>query len=229
MKKVLLLFFSLVPSIIFCANHDHLLKAIQPYLPSNPIILEAGAHKGEDTERMAHFWPEGTIHAFEPSPDSFTELKKRTSPLSNVHRYPFALTDFVGTTPFYISTDNSGASSTLAPADWFTLYTFIKEPIMVKCTSLHDWAFEHSIKHIDFMWLDMEGNELTTLKNDPVLLKTVKVIFIELNNKEFRIGTPHYNTVKQWIEQQGFTSVKETRAYHKDEWWQSDVLFIRLN
>ena len=100
---------------------------------------------------------------------------------------------------------------------------------MVKCTSLHDWAFEHSIKHIDFMWLDMEGNELTTLKNDPVLLKTVKVIFIELNNKEFRIGTPHYNTVKQWIEQQGFTSVKETRAYHKDEWWQSDVLFIRLN
>ncbi len=211
------------------ANHNSVLNKVSRHIPSNPIILEAGGHIGEDTERMAQFWPGGIIHTFEPSPTSYAALEKKTGSLCNVFRYQYALTDYIGTADFYLSPDNPGASSILPPADWFTLYTFEKEPITVNCTTIDEWAAKQNVDHIDFMWLDMEGNELKALLASPKLLKTVKVIYIELNNKEFRTGTPHYSTVKRWLESQGFKSHGETRAYHKGEWWQSDVLFVKSN
>ncbi len=223
----------LILSSLFCfiainsADHFRILRQVSSYIPKNPIIFEAGAHIGEDTERMSGFWPEGTIYAFEPSPPSFEKLVDKTKNLPNVIRYNLALSDYIGETSFYICTDNPGASSTLPPEKWFNLYTFIKTPITVACSTINNWAKLSKVDHVDFMWLDMEGNELKALQQSGNILDTVKAIYIELNNKEFRTGTPHYNTVKQWLEKQGFTSLGETRAYHKGDWWQSDVLFVR--
>ncbi len=227
MKKALML------STLFCfiavnsADHFRVLRQVSNHIPKNPVIFEAGAHVGEDTERMSQFWPEGSIYAFEPSPPSFEKLVEKTKNLHNVTRYNLALSDYIGETSFYMCTDNPGASSTLPPADWFTLYKFIKTPITVACSTINEWATLSNIKHVDFMWLDMEGNELKALQHASKILNTVKVIYIELNNKEFRTGTPHYNTVRRWLEEQGFVSHGETRAYHKGDWWQSDVLFVR--
>ena len=49
-------------------------KYFLKFLPENPVILEAGAHKGKDTVEMAKLWPAGTIHAFEPVPSLFKKL-----------------------------------------------------------------------------------------------------------------------------------------------------------
>lgn len=49
---------------------------IAQFLPPNPIIIEAGAHIGRDTKKMARQWPNAHIHAFEPVPALFEILKK---------------------------------------------------------------------------------------------------------------------------------------------------------
>src|SRR5688500_2419194 len=67
-----------------------LLKKI---LPQNPIIIEAGAQFGEDTEWMSEFWPQGTIYAFEPSPVSFLELQKVAAKTNNIIAVPLALSN----------------------------------------------------------------------------------------------------------------------------------------
>ena len=36
-------------------------KYFLKFLPENPVILEAGAHKGKDTVEMARLWRGGTI------------------------------------------------------------------------------------------------------------------------------------------------------------------------
>ena len=57
---------------------NNLLPLISPLLPNNPIVVEAGAFNGADTKEISQFWPQGTIHAFEPVPEIFTKL-----PLTN--------------------------------------------------------------------------------------------------------------------------------------------------
>jgi precorrin-6B methylase 2 len=61
------------------------IAAIAAHLPPAPVIVEAGAHVGRDTVRMARVWPEGRIHAFEPLPNVFDTLLRNTKGLSNVH------------------------------------------------------------------------------------------------------------------------------------------------
>ena len=39
---------------------------IKKFLPENPIIVEAGAHNGSDTEEMARMWPDGKIETVLP-------------------------------------------------------------------------------------------------------------------------------------------------------------------
>ena len=63
---------------------------LQPILPENPVIVEAGSHFGEDTLWLARYWPRGLVHAFEPVPELFALTERHTSWIRNVRRYPFA-------------------------------------------------------------------------------------------------------------------------------------------
>ena len=55
MKYLLLSFFVSVEK---CAAVSGL-SYIAQFLPQNPIIIEAGAHRGTDTIAMSRHWPQG--------------------------------------------------------------------------------------------------------------------------------------------------------------------------
>ncbi len=55
------------------------ISIVAPFLPSNPYILEAGAHSGEDTVLFARNWPEARIFAFEPVPKFFGRIVRSLS------------------------------------------------------------------------------------------------------------------------------------------------------
>ena len=76
---------------------------IQQYIPEKPIIVEAGAFDGHETQRMLAVWPNATIHTFEPIPAVFKKLEANTAHLPNVHRYQIALSDTTGTFPLYVA------------------------------------------------------------------------------------------------------------------------------
>ena len=160
------------------------LELVKPYIPENPVILEAGGHYGEDTVKMIRFWPEATIYTFEPNPFAFDILKKITSSFPRIIISPLALYDYTGIVKFNIQqTENNDGASSILEAN-HVYYSDI--PISVACTTLDDWEKNHNFIAIDFMWLDMEGVELYVLKKGTNLLKNVKAIYTETNFTIFR-------------------------------------------
>ena len=69
--RILLLFLMAQANLIQTIGEAVPYALLKKILPANPVIIEAGAQFGEDTQWMSQFWPQGKIYAFEPSPESF--------------------------------------------------------------------------------------------------------------------------------------------------------------
>lgn len=214
----------------------HLLyQLIRDYLPDNPIIVEAGAFDGTDTQKTAAFWPAATIHAFEPVPEIFKLLQAHTAPLAHVHRHQVALSNTTGSATFHVSQKPSRAGkpfqagSLHAPHErlaWTdTQYT---HTISVPTITLDEWAHQNKIDHIDFIWLDAQGHELAILHGAPELLKTVKVIYTEVHFIQAYHGQPLADELIGWIEAQGFVQLAQDYTNQTD-WFFGNVVFVRTS
>lgn len=187
---------------------------IKQYIPTKPIIVEAGAFDGHETQRMLTVWPEATIHAFEPMPGAFAKFKENTLHLPNVHHYQIALSDTTGTSELYVAEkpDRPGmptqASSLLMPKERL-LHSPIQFPytISVPTITLDDWAQKYTIPHVDLLWLDMQGYELNALTAACAVLKTVSAIYTEVGFIENYAGQAQYPEVKTWLENKGFVMI----------------------
>lgn len=198
---------------------------IGKYLPQNPIILEAGAYIGNDTEEMAQLWPQSTIYAFEPIPDLFHELTQRTVGFANVKRFKIGLGTRTGTAKLYISSGISNASSSLLqPKEHLNAYptVYFDTVIEIPIITIDEWARANNIEKIDFLWLDLQGYEMEILKASPKIFGTVKVLYTEVNVKELYEGCGLYKDFRPWLESEGFKVVWEG-VDHQD----GNVLFVR--
>ncbi len=198
---------------------------IAQFLPKNPSILEAGAHIGRDTVKMSRLWPQGTIYAFEPVPELFKQLIENTKGYNNIHSFPIALSDKVGEATLHVSSGAStAASSLLEPYQYKVKRPEVQfTPFKVPTTTLDIWAQEQGINHIDFMWLDMQGHELTVLKASPKIFSTVKALLIEVSLTERFKKNPLYDDVRSWVEQHGFKAVQEDIPKHD----KINIFFVR--
>ncbi len=229
MKKTKIMIMSIIAQCSLLLSHGATVNLfiIKQYIPENPIILEAGAHHGEDTIKISQFWPLGTIYAFEPLPCSYIKLQKNVHTLTNVLCFPLALADKTCYADFYfdsIGTGDNGASSLYKPGKELQK-NYDKNPLRVPAITIDEWVHQYGISHIDFLWLDMEGAELAALKSSPKILETVSAIHIEVNFRKFWDGIPLYDEVKQWLNERHFMIAWQSL----DTNWQGNVLFVRNN
>jgi FkbM family methyltransferase len=163
------------------------LDILQPYLPNNSLIVEAGAFLGHDTIKMATRWPASAIHTFEPIPPVFEELVSRTALFPNITCYEQALSTVTGMLPFHVAykPTRTGwptqASSLHAPykrSEWSPIQ--FPHTIQVSAVTLPDWVHKHKIKEIDLLWLDLQGHELAVLQGAVDILSQVRVIHTEV-------------------------------------------------
>ncbi|OQA35895.1 MAG: 2-O-methyltransferase NoeI [Candidatus Dependentiae bacterium ADurb.Bin331] len=197
---------------------------IAQFLPTNPIILEAGAHKGKDTLALHAQWPAGTIYAFEPVPELYEILKTSTSHIPSIYSYHCALGDSIGTTILYkCSGKIDAASSLFKPGDYFLNKPVQFDPITVNIRTVDDWAAHESVHTINFMWLDLQGGELALLQNAQSILNTVNVIHTEVNLVQRYHSIPNYEEIKTFLSSFGFQVQAE--AFYKKTW--GNVLFVK--
>src|SRR5579885_2222 len=214
-------------------NKHTLLPLIKPYLPINPVIVEAGAFNGRDTKALTIFWPLATIYAFEPVPEIFAMLVENTKMIPTVHRYQYALSDNNGTATFYVaeSPKKPGqpyqAGSLLKPKERLKLSDIeYKKTTEVQTITLDTWATQFHIDRIDFLWLDMQGYELNVLKAAPHVLKQVTVIYTEVEFVQAYEGQYLYKEVKEWLEHEGFTMIARDFP-ETPTWFFGNALFVR--
>ena len=197
----------------------------------NLIILEAGAADGSDTLRFSRLLPNAIIYAFEPVEQNFEILQKTVEKQKNVITFKLALSDFNGNSLMNISnnanaSDNVASSSSLLnPKLHLDTYQHIafnqKEKVTVK--TIDTWALENNVDHVDVMWLDMQGAELKTLQASPNIMKTVKVIYTEVNFIELYEGCGLYEEYRDWLFSQGFKLKKKEFRWKE----QGNALFIK--
>jgi FkbM family methyltransferase len=211
------------------------INRVSQFLPTNPIVLEAGMHYGTDTLKMKAKWTGAKIYGCEPHPESFKKAYENTRLLKDVFVYPVALFDREGTEVFYMSQRNEGASSLFAdntdivkcpphmtPPDGLN---FRDVPTTVFCTTVDRWAEKNDIHQIDYIWLDTEGSELLILQNAMSILPKVKVISIECNFREYRKGISLFSDLFEFLTEQGFT----LDSICGNPEWQADAIFVRTN
>jgi 2-O-methyltransferase len=196
---------------------------IAPYLPPDPVILEAGACDGTDTARFAQRWPDGVVHAFEPVPELYAEAKLRTAHLPGVRLYPLALSGRPGPAVMHVAGpglgSTRGSSSLLVNLQ---LDLVRDRDIKVQAVTIADWAQAEGVDRIDFMWLDMEGMELSALKAAGPVFATVKAVCMEVTREERHAGTHLYGEVVAWMRDQGFRA-----AIDRVTLWFGNILFVR--
>ncbi len=214
---------------VFEEYKDHRLDLIQKLLPENPVVFEAGAFNGKDTVTFAERWPKGSIFSFEPNPTRFVEVTNRAARYSHVHVTQSAVGAMNGYIAFYVchgtggsSPSFEGASSTLPPSDDMKVH-YQGPVIQVPIIRLDDWCVKNGVDHIDFMWIDVEGGELSLLKGAKNILKKVDVIYTETNHFAFRKGMTLYPKLKAFLEKSGFRLL--SHWYRKN--LQGDAIFVR--
>jgi len=208
--------FMLARAVLFGEPGTVPMRFFQELLPPAPVIVEAGAHGGGDTVRLARTWPRGHVHAFEPVPALFQRMSARVRNRRNVSCYPLALSDSVGTAEIYVSSGASDASSSLLrPTGHLAEHPQIdfKQVVKVLVTTLDAWAHEQAIGTVDFLWLDLQGGELAALRGASTLLSAVRVVYSEVSLKPMYQGGPLYPEFREWMAAQGFAVVREKLPY----------------
>lgn len=214
-------------------NRHKALALIKDYLPKNPVIIEAGAYKGHDSLYMSRVWPNAVFHLFEPVPDIFDQLKLHTTLMQDKHYWPYALSDHNGYTAFYIAEKeerpgkSTQAGSLLKPA-LRKEYSPIIYPytITVPTITLDTWTEKYAINHIDFIWLDVQGHELSVLQHAQKTLKNVSAIFVELHFIKAYEKQPLADEIISWLNTQGFTMIARDYA-ESPTWFFGNGFFIR--
>lgn len=200
---------------------------IRQFLPSGPVIIDAGAHVGGDSIEMCRLYAGSTVHSFEPVPDIFKLLKHNTRKFSRIHCHTVALSNKNGEQVMHVSSGASdGSSSFLQPKEHLTDHpdVFFNKDITVQTITLDNWAAQQQLDHIDLLWLDMQGFELEVLKASSVILPTVKAIHMEVSTRATYESVPLYNEVRSWMEANGFRVEAEAIP---QGWDMGNVLFVR--
>lgn len=216
-------------------KHHQVLSFVQSYLPINPIVVEAGAFDGTDTKKMAALWPEGTIHAFEPVPENAQLLTSNTGDIKNIFSYTVALSNHTGSENFYLAKNPKKiekpcqAGSLLAPKERLEASPMVyEEVIQVPTITLDEWSAQHGVHSVDFLWLDLQGHELSVMKASPRMMSTVKAVYTEVHFIDAYHGQSSYLELKNYLESQGFTMV--ARDFEEPpHWFFGNALFVRLS
>lgn len=209
------------------------LPLLKKHLPTNPLIVEAGAFTGTDTKKMGAYWPASNIYAFEPVPEIFDELALQTSAYANVTCHQMALSNTAGTAPLYLSEHPKRpgkicqAGTLHRPKERLRMSPIVyPQTIMVPTITLDEWAEQNRIQKIDFLWLDLQGHELAALQGGVGILKTVLLVYLEVNFIEAYEGQPSYQELDEWMQRAGFIPI--ARDFNDEStWFFGNVLYLR--
>lgn len=169
--------------------------------PTRGVVFDIGANRGWYSLHLAKRSPALKIHAFEPMPAIFAELKANVelNQLANIVIHPFGLSNHVGTAKFFFNSRITVASSA---ADLFGAAG--TQEVDVTLRTLDDVQQEWDTP-IDFIKCDVEGAELFVFQGGMrAIAKCRPVIFCEMLRKWAAKFNYHPNDIIKLIATAGY-------------------------
>jgi len=145
-------------------------------------IFDIGANVGQYSEmlsRMAEFHAvEINIHLFEPTKKCFAELTAKFAHSDHITLNNTGISNVKGTSEIYYDKEESeGASLYQRNLRFYNVQMDKRE--VIKLRRLDDYIEEKGIAHIDFLKMDIEGNELKALEGLGQYLKPDFIDFLQ--------------------------------------------------
>lgn len=136
--------------------HDHVVDSEQP------VLFDAGANIGDYTLNLLHYFGHAAIHSFEPAHATYQTLCQNVK-APNVHLNNSGLSDACSAqTLFYDEANSKLASLYNRQLDYFGIHYSQSETVTLD--TIDHYCQTHGITRIDFLKVDVEGNELKVLQ-----------------------------------------------------------------
>ena len=173
-------------------------------------IIDVGANVGNTVEKYYFMYPDATIHAFEPDPDTFAQLTQRYSTHPRVQCWCHAVSDHEHMASFFINEDPGTNSLLPRPESGRRYYNqrgVLRQTIEVPGVTLDGFCERNGITALDILKLDIQGGELLALKGAEQLLNShrVSVIYTEVQFIQLYDRAPLFHDICQFLEAKGFS------------------------
>lgn len=144
------------------------------------IIFDVGANVGNYSQKIIENFKNINFHlySFEPSKETFFELKKHLRNIQNLRLYNIGFGEENGIKTLYYDKKKSGLASMYNRR---LLHFGIKMKLQesIKVYTIDDFCKGNRIRRIDFLKLDAEGHELSILNGAKKMIKDNAIRFIQ--------------------------------------------------
>jgi len=204
------------------ANFEEFARDVAIYVNPEEIksVYDIGACNGNESIHLANLFPNAEITAFEPNPDNYRVLCRNIQDQSRITPLSYALSDYRGEATFYDLEHMSGSSSLLAPIPEESPFDTTHQEITVQVEKFEDLKLTAQNAVV---WMDVQGNELSTLRGFGDKLKRVAVVYTEVGLKPYYEGHTMINSVVDYMDSQGFIMAKFYPFWEKE----ANVMFVR--
>jgi len=197
-----------------------------------PIIFDIGANRGTIVETYLNYFPDSTIYAFEPFPDSFDILKNRFYSNSKVQCFESAVSSGTGVKEFFVN-KNVDTNSLLRPQKTGLRsdeQVNNRSVINVETLFLDEFCKEKGINHIHILKMDIQGGEFDVLKglHNMLSLSEIDLIYSEVYFIEQYEEQPLFHDISKLLGKYGYHLQDiYNPIYGKGNLAWADVIFVK--
>jgi FkbM family methyltransferase len=143
-----------------------------------PVVFDVGANVGEwSAAFLAEFGDKAAIHAFEPAAGTFAKLAANCAGKTGLRLHPFGLGSHDELAELYCAEAGSTIASIYNLPPDHAWYSGAHETISLR--TLDGFCEENKIEAIDFLKIDVEGNELAALHGAARMLNLGLIRFVQ--------------------------------------------------
>lgn len=156
---------------------------------ASPVIFDVGANTGQTIKRFKSILPKSEIHAFEPSPTTFEQLRATAAKYPNVHLNNLGVGRRKGSLKLQENI-HSDLSSFLPPDK--DCWGSIERQTIVPITTIDDYCRETDIRSINLLKTDTQGFDRDVLDGATMMIgaKKIELILTEVTFCKLYEGQP---------------------------------------
>ena len=193
------------------------------------VVFDAGANLGQTSIQLAKLFPEAKVHAFEPNPNIFAELRH------NISRYPQATAHQIAFGPqqgrIALNICGSSLNSSVLTYSREDGKDRIVEKVEVEMDTVDNFCAGHGIESIDLLKTDVQGYDLKVFQGakESLAKSRIHAAFCEVNFHKLYDGQCSFEEIYAFLKSHGFflcgfyDTVRE-KGFHIH--W-ADALFVQ--
>lgn len=173
------------------AEHTFYIQYLQPGM----VAFDIGANIGELSLLFSRFvGPEGRVHSFEASPNTFKRLSEivSISNRKNISQNCVCLSDTIGMAKLHIFDDEHSGWTTLAnrPLQQYGINIQPVDTANIPTTTIDAYCESHNIHQIDLLKIDVEGAEYQVIQGADRMMHEhrIRCLVFEFGQTTFDMG-----------------------------------------